>query len=263
MDRDRAMNASPYLQAAIRAARAAENIIRHYYGRRLDIQIKADRSPVTEADREVEQLIKQELAAAFPEHGFYGEETGRERDDAEYVWLIDPIDGTKSFIRGYPFFSTQIALLRGDRILLGVSNAPLFGELACAERGHGAWLNEAPISVSTLDRLDDATVSFGNIKTLVRDNGAGFARLVERCDRIRGYGDFYQAHLLAAGRIDLVVESEVNILDIAALSVIIEEAGGRATDLLGDPLGLSSTQWLASNTRLHDSALTLLHGRAP
>ncbi len=252
------MQPSPYLKAAIRAARAAEELILHYFQRDLDVVLKADRTPVTVADREAERLIKQELLAAFPEHGFYGEETGQDRLDADHVWLIDPIDGTKSFVRQSPFFSTQIALLRGGRLVLGVSNAPMFGELACAELGQGAWLNERPLHVSTIDRLDEATLSFGNIKTLIRDEITGFSRLVQSCNRIRGYGDFCQAHQLAAGSIDLVVESDVHILDIAALSVIIQEAGGKVTDLSGAELGLHSTHWLASNGLLHVPALAAL-----
>ncbi len=253
------MSDASFLKVAIRAVKAAEDVIRHYYGQHPEVTLKDDSSPVTIADQEAERRIKQELATAFPDHGFYGEETGRERVDAEHVWLIDPIDGTKSFIRNYPFFSTQLALMRRGQLLLGVSNAPLFEQLAYAERGRGAWLNGVRIKVSRIDRLDEATVSFGNIKTLVRDNGSGFSRLVAGCDRIRGYGDFYQAHLLASACIDLVIESDVNILDIAALSVIIEEAGGRATGLDGSPLGLSSTHWLASNGCLHDRVLALLN----
>ncbi|MDX1605539.1 MAG: inositol monophosphatase family protein [Candidatus Competibacterales bacterium] len=252
------MSTSEHLEVALRAARAAEAVIRHYYQRNLRIRLKADRTPVTVADVEAERAIKQELAAAFPDHGFHGEEGGRENSDAEHVWLIDPIDGTKSFVRQSPFFSTQIALRRRGEFVLGVSNAPLFGELAWAERGRGAWLNDTRLAVSGIDDLAEATVSFGNIKSLVRDNGAGFARLVAGCNRLRGYGDFCHGHLLASGRIDVVVESEVSILDVAALGVIIEEAGGRVGDLAGRPLDLDSTSFLASNGHLHETVRALL-----
>lgn len=242
-----------FLAKAVEAARAAEDVIRHYYQGDFDVRRKADASPVTVADVESERAIKAVLADAFPDHGFYGEELGREADDAEYVWLIDPIDGTKSFVRGYPFFSTQIALMHRGELICGVSNAPLFngGELACAVRGGGATLNGEPIRVSEIDDLAEATLSLGNIATLAGSHRwPALGDLVRRVHRIRGYGDFYHYHLLASGRIDLVVESDVNILDIAALTVILREAGGGITDLEGAPIGLETTSVCADNGRL-------------
>jgi histidinol-phosphatase len=254
------MSHSLLLQTAIQAAQAGEAIIKQYYRSNLNIQIKADQTPVTQADVETEHAIKTILQTAFPEHGFYGEETGSNRPDAEYVWLVDPIDGTKSFVRGYPFFSTQIALLKGDEFVLGVSNAPLWGELAYAEIGGGAFLNEQPLHVSSVQELADATLSFGNIKTLAGQRyWTALGKLIQQFNRTRGYGDFYHYHLLAAGKIELVIESDIHILDVAALGVIVREAGGRITDLEGRPLGLTTTGIVASNGCLHDSVLNMLH----
>lgn len=250
---------SPFLHTAIQAARAGEVIIRRYYQESIDVRLKADRTPVTVADVETEHAIKQVLQAAFPEHGFFGEETGRSRTDADYLWLVDPIDGTKSFVRGYPFFSTQIALMHGDKFVLGVSNAPLFGELAYAETGVGAYLNDEPIQVSTINDAAAATLSFGNIQGLARDGRwAALGRLIPRFNRTRGYGDFYHYHLLAAGKIELVIESDVSILDVAALAVIVAAAGGRVTDLQGQPLTPESTSILASNGCFHQPLLEAL-----
>ena len=251
---------SPFLRAAIDAARAAEEIIRHYYQRNLAVTIKADHSPVTVADVDAEKAIKAVLQAAFPNHGFYGEETGKNRPDAEYLWLVDPIDGTKSFVRGIPFFSTQIALLKNGELVAGVSNAPVFGELAYAEAGGGAFLNEQPLRVSRIDDLAETALSLGNIKTLAGDRRWGaLAHLLRDLNRIRGYGDFYHYHLLAAGKLEAVLESDVNILDVAALSVIVREAGGYVTDLDGRALGLDSTTILASNGLLHAHILERLN----
>ena len=247
-----------FVETAIAAARAAEEIITFYYQRQLNIELKADNTPVTVADKEAEQAIKQVVSAAFPEHGFLGEESGSERSYSDYIWLIDPIDGTKSFVREYPFFSTQLALLHKGIIIMGVSNAPVFGELAWAARGQGAFLNNQSLQVSRIDKVEDGILSFGNIKTLLRNHPQQFARLVELSNRTRGYGDFYHAHLLAAGKIDMVIESDVNILDIAALSLIVEEAGGRVTDLNGGIIGLGSTSFVATNSLLHQSLLELL-----
>lgn len=249
-----------FLETAIEAARNAEAIIRHYYRSGAQISIKPDQTPVTVADVETERAIKTTLRQAFPDHGFFGEETGRDQPEAEYTWLVDPIDGTKSFVRKNPFFSTQIALMKGNTFVLGVSNAPMFNELACAERGTGAFLNREPLRVSDIRDISAATLSFGNIKTLAGDGRwLKLAALIRRVNRTRGYGDFYHYHLLAAGKIDLVIESDVNILDIAALSVIIQEAGGRMTDLEGKPLTLGTTSVLASNDQLHEQILELLN----
>src|SRR5580693_17437 len=133
------------LQAALEAANAAAEVIQGLYRRNLEVTLKADKSPVTEADVRAEQAIRQILQARFPDYGFYGEETGRHAMDADNIWLVDPIDGTKSFVRECPFFSTQIALLRGGELVLGVSSAPAYAEFAWAERGGGAFLNDRPI----------------------------------------------------------------------------------------------------------------------
>ncbi len=250
---------SQELQAALDAAEAAAEVIRRLYRQNLAVTLKADRSPVTEADVRSEEAIRAVLAARFPGYGFYGEETGQERMQAESVWLVDPIDGTKSFVRDCPFFSTQIALMRGGRFVLGVSCAPAYGELAWAERGSGAWLDGKPIRVSDTATIDNAIVSSGNLKTLARGPAWGaYGRLVSRVNRIRGYGDFVHYHLLARGALDAVIESDVNILDIAALTVIVEDAGGRFTDLAGGAVGLETTTVLASNGPLHAPLLSAL-----
>src|SRR5487761_79173 len=195
------------LQAALDAAQAAAEVIRGLYQKNLAVRTKEDQSPVTEADVRAEETIRAVLSKRFPGYGFYGEETGRHAVGAESVWLVDPIDGTKSFVRECPFFSTQIALLRGGRLVLGVSSAP------------AQW-----------ERLGS---------------------LIRRVSRIRGYGDFVHYHLLARGSLDVVIESDVNVLDIAALTVIVREAGGTFTDLAGKDVTLDTTTVLATNGRLH------------
>jgi len=246
-------NPSPELQAALDAARAAAEIIRPLYQRNLHVTRKADHSPVTEADVRAEEAIRSVLSERFPQHGFYGEETGQHDLSAESVWLVDPIDGTKSFIRDCPFFSTQIALMRGGRCVLGVSSAPAYGELAWAEEGAGAYLNGTQIRTSTVADLADAILSTGNLTTLARSahRWRRFGALVGRINRLRGYGDFLHYHLLARGSLDVVVESDVGILDIAALAVIVREAGGVFTDLDGGELGLETRSVLAANAALH------------
>jgi len=252
---------SPELEVALEAAAAASKISRQYYRGNLEIRTKADRTPVTQADVDCELAIREVILERFPDHGFYGEETGRTRAEADHLWLVDPIDGTKAFVRQYPFFSTQIALMKQGELVLGVSCGPMFGETAWAERGRGAWLNGERLTVSEITDPSQAAYSVGNLKSLARSDGwARLAEFVAVSDRIRGYGDFYHYHLLAAGKIEAVVESDVNILDIAALSVIVTEAGGLFTDLNGRPPGLESRSVLAANPTLHAVMLERLAG---
>ena len=156
---------SKELSAALAAARAAAEVIGAHYRKNPSVRTKADGSPVTEADVRAEEVIRATLDRHFPGYGFYGEETGPHSIEAENLWLVDPIDGTKSFVRECPFFSTQIALLRAGKLVLGVSSAPVYGELAWAEQGAGAWLNEHPVRVSAVADLAGAVVSTGNLKT--------------------------------------------------------------------------------------------------
>ncbi len=211
---DAGQSRSPQLQAALEAARAADAVIAPLFRSNLAVEIKSDRSPVTEADRRAEAAIHAVLTRHFPDYGFYGEETGQHAMQAENVWLVDPLDGTKSFVRDTPFFSTQIALLRRGELVLGVSSACAYGELAWAERGGGAWLNGQRMRVSSRSSLDEAILSTGNLKTLAaRPQWQNLGALVQKVNRVRGYGDFVHYHLLARGALDVVLESDVNILD--------------------------------------------------
>ena len=251
--------ASKELAAALAAARAASEVIRAHYQNNPGVRLKADASPVTEADVRSEEVIRATLSERFPTYGFYGEETGQHAMGAESVWLVDPIDGTKAFVRGIPFFSTQIALMRGGRLVLGVSSAPVYGELAWAEEGGGAHLNDRPIRVSTVAALGEAAISTGNLKSLASSpRWQRFGQLIGAASYLRGYGDFVHYHLLARGALEVVIESNVNILDIAALTVIVREAGGTFSDLEGRAVGLATTSVLASNGHLHEAVLTAL-----
>jgi histidinol-phosphatase len=254
------METSAELKAALDAAASAANIARELYQRNLEVRFKEDKSPVTEADVRCETAIREILEARFPSFGFFGEETGSQNVDAESLWLVDPIDGTKAFVREYPMFSTQIALMRAGELVLGVSSAPVYGDLAHAERGRGACLNGRSINVSSVSTLSAAALSAGNLKTLAAGpQWARYGALVTEVNRIRGYGDFLHYHLLAAGKIDVVIESDVNILDIAACAAIVTQAGGKFTQLDGAPITLSSTSVLASNgPTLHAAALQAL-----
>jgi len=249
-----------YLKYALAAANAAAREILCYYRGDFEVELKADQTPVTVADRKAEEIIRGILLGEFPDHGFYGEEGGKEQEDADFLWLVDPIDGTKSFVGGYGMFSTQIALMHQGRLVLGVSSAPAAGEIAWAVSGKGALLDDSPVSVSGKTSLSDASVSTGNLQSMAKsDQWARLGRIFAMVNRTRGYGDYYHYHRLAAGQLDAVIESDVNILDIAALSVIVQEAGGIFTDLEGRPPDLQTTSVLAATPGLHTTLLGMLN----
>ncbi len=247
------------LTAAREAAAAAAEVIRHYWRRGVEVELKSDATPVTIADREAEQAIRKILQAALPQAAIHGEEFGLEGDRGGLLWLVDPLDGTKSFVRRTPFFSTQIALMDGDELVLGVSSAPIYGETMWASTGNGAWLDGQRVQVAATSTIGETSLSIGNVKTLTADaRWDALGALIRDSNRIRGYGDFCHYHLLARGSLDLVIESDVNILDIAALAVIVREAGGVFTDLDGAPLTLESRSVLAGTPVIHAQALQRL-----
>ena len=247
------------LASALRAAHAAGARAMEDFRRGVAVEIKDDATPVTQVDKDCESLIHEVLASDFPGDGFHGEETGRHDSDRDRVWLVDPIDGTKSYIAGTGFFSTQIALQQDGDLVLGVSFAPAMDELAWAARGAGAWLNGQQMHVEEPTGLEAACVSLGNIQTLAAGPAwPGLGRIMARAGRTRGYGDFYHYHRLAEGKLHAVIESDLNILDIAALAVIVEEAGGRFTSLSGDAIDANTRSVLAAAPRLHDHLLEQL-----
>lgn len=251
---------SPYLKSALAAAHAAADEIMRYYRGDFEVELKADQTPVTVADRRAEEIIREILLGDFPDHGFFGEEGGKEQENAEFLWLVDPIDGTKSFVGGYGMFSTQIALMREGRLILGVSSAPAAGEVAWAASGSGCKLNDAPVHVSQVSGMRQASVSTGNLQSMAASpQWARLGQILAQVNRTRGYGDYYHYHRLAAGQLDAVIESDVNILDIAALSVIVTEAGGVFTDLQGRQPDLDTTSVLASTPALHPLLLDTLN----
>jgi histidinol-phosphatase len=247
------------LAAAREAAAAAADVIKHYWRRGVEVELKSDATPVTIADREAEQAIRKILQASLPQASIYGEEFGLDGERGGLLWLVDPLDGTKSFVRRTPFFSTQIALMDGDELVLGVSSAPVYGETMWASAGNGAWLDGERVQVAATSVIAEASLSIGNVKTLTTDaRWDALGALIRDSNRIRGYGDFCHYHLLARGSLDLVIESDVNILDIAALAVIVREAGGAFTDLDGASPTLETRSVLAGTPAIHAQAMPRL-----
>ena len=230
-----------------------------YFDQGIAVETKADLSPVTVADRQSEQLLRERLLRHFPKDGFLGEEFGEAPSTSGYRWIIDPIDGTRSFVRGIPLWGTLVALEHGGEMVAGVCRIPALGMTYRALRGDGAYRDSRRLRVSDVGTLNKALLSyssFGYFRAAGKEQA--FLRMLEAAERSRGYSDFYGFVLLAQGSIDVMVEHGVHIWDIAPLQVIVEEAGGRFTDW-GGGKDLYRPDTLATNGRLHSAALAMLN----
>jgi histidinol-phosphatase len=191
------MTHSPYFQVALTAVQAAEKIILENFDTKIQPELKPDQSPVTMADKMAEQVIRQQILAVFPDHNILGEEGGESRTNSPYLWIIDPIDGTKNYLRKIPLFSTQLALMKNEELILGISNAPAINELMYAEKGTGAFLNHQPVVVSNLNQLNEAYLSYGGLGYFERKNQLkSLLKLESQTRGHRGYGEFWSYHLL-------------------------------------------------------------------
>ncbi|WP_019816505.1 histidinol-phosphatase [Saccharomonospora saliphila] len=228
----------------------------------LDVDSKPDRTPVTDADTAVEDAVRELLARHRPDDAIAGEERGGSVAAPGRVWVIDPIDGTKNFLRGTPVWATLLALVENGTPVAGMISAPLLGRRWWAAAGEGAWMRDTegarPISVSRVAALSDATVSTTDLGSWVvhHDRGA-YLDLVDATWESRAFGDFWQHCLVAEGALDIAVEPVVNPWDVAPVRVLVEQAGGRFTDLGGNP-GIEGGSALSTNAQLHDAALELL-----
>ena len=249
-----------FVQFALRLADAAGAVVRKYYRAPITVESKADASPVTVADREAEQVLRALIRATYPEHGIDGEEFAGERLDAEFVWRLDPIDGTKSFVIGRPLFGTLIALTRADRPILGVIDQCILGERWLGAAGQGSTWNGQAIRVRACPALGEAVLSVTSPQMFSVAERAAVARL-ESVVRFPVYGgDCYAYGLLAMGSIDLIVEADLDVHDFMALIPVIEGAGGVVTDWQGAALTPRSDGRIvaAGDPRVHESALKLL-----
>ncbi|HEV3384125.1 MAG TPA: inositol monophosphatase family protein [Gemmata sp.] len=244
---------------AIEAARKAGDLAREYYETTFTVENKADDSPVTIADRKAEELIRSLVSAEFPSDGFLGEEYGNQEGTSGFRWVIDPIDGTKSFIRHIPIWATLIGLEYQNEQIAGVAYIPVFGMTYRALRGAGAFLNERKIRVSDVAKLSDSLVCYSSINWFIRaGREKAFLEIASRTSRQRGFGDFYGFVLVAEGAAELMLEQGVNPWDVAAIKAIVEEAGGTFTDWSGNPT-IYRPDVLASNGKVHSEALKILN----
>lgn len=254
--------AADFLVLAHRLADAARSAILPYYRTGLEIDDKADASPVTLADRGAEQAMRALLEAELPGHGIIGEEFGRVREDAEWVWVLDPVDGTKSFIVGRPTFCTLIGLLHHGKPVLGIIDQPVLNERWVGLSGQGSTLNGQMVRVSAISELAAARLGSTGPQYLPGTVGERFAALQSQCRFTVWGGDAYLYALLASGGYDLVVESGLKLHDFAALAPVVTGAGGVMTDWQGRELDLHSAGdvLVAATPALHAAAGRLLRG---
>jgi len=221
-------------EAAVDFAKAGGKSTLHYFKKSFDLEYKSDETPVTNADRKAEKVIRELINSYYPEHGIIGEEFGKENEDAEVVWVLDPIDGTQSFIHGIPFYTTLIGILIKGKPEVGVIYAPALDEIAAAATGLGCRLNGSEVQTRTCENLSEATFLTTDVTTYAEH---GFQKpletLLDKTKIHRTWGDAYGHMMVAAGRADIMIDPILSIWDAAALLPVISEAGGSFTDVKG------------------------------
>jgi myo-inositol-1(or 4)-monophosphatase len=225
----------------------------------LRIERKSDDSPVTKADREAEQMLREAIEMEYPQHGIIGEEFGTVREDARVQWILDPIDGTQSFIHGIPLYTTLIGILVDGQPVSGIIYAPAMREFCEAYHGGGTRLNGKICTVSEVDSLADASVMSGDWK-FIRQYGfdVEFAQLIDQAALHRTWGDAYGHMMVATGRAEIMFDPILNTWDAAPLLTILEEAGGSFTDMQGNPI-ISGGNGLSCNKHLRTHVADLLN----
>ena len=246
-----------YLDFARSLASAAGDHTLRYFRKDLEVARKKDNSPVTIADRETETLISSAIIDRYPHHGIIGEEHGAVESNSPFQWVIDPIDGTKSFVRGIPLYTVLLALLYKGEPCVGVIHNPPLSETAYAATGTGCFLNDSPCRVSKTEHLADAWVQITDPADLHRRAPEFCTRVLKNVGHCRTWADGYGYLFVATGRADIMIDPIVAVWDVAPLKVIITEAGGAFTDFDGrtDAIGESV---IASNGHLHDEVMDLV-----
>jgi len=246
------------LEAADAFAKEAGAVTLRHFGGRIDHQDKADGTPVTVADREAERLIRARITERFPDHGILGEEEGETRPGATVRWIVDPIDGTLSFMRGVPLYGVLLGIEVEGEPVVGVAHFPALSETVSAGRGLGCQWNGRPCRVSDADDIRDALVLTTDPKEIMNGSvGSGWKRLQDAAALTRTWGDCYGHALVATGRADVMVDPVLSPWDAAPLLTILTEAGGHFTDLAGNA-SIHGGSGVSSNGAFHEEVLRLL-----
>lgn len=240
-------------------AESAGKITLQYFQKDILTEHKADGSPVTIADRETEQWIRAEISRHYPTHGIIGEEGGEKHSTAEYTWVIDPIDGTKSFVTGIPFYTVLIALLKDDKPILGVIHAPAMQQTVWAAEGTGTFCNGQRVQVRTERNMTEALFLTTDPAVLFQQHAQFTQRIFQSVGLCRTWADAYGYLLLATGKADIVIDPLMELWDVAALIPIVREAGGIITDVQGNASPITSNAIACSGPLLHERILSMLY----
>ncbi len=251
-----------YLEVAEKAAREAGVILLENLGKVKEIEFKAKNSLVTEVDKLSEEIIISNIRSSFPEHAIFAEESGRDSSESEYVWLIDPIDGTTNYAHAYPFFSISIALEINGEVEVGLVYDPVKDEMFTAEKGKGAFLNEESITVSKSHAIEHSHVCTGfmhEVEWMVEANIKHFGNFIRRARAVRRDGSAaLDLCYVACGRFDGFWELGLNPWDTAAAVLILKEAGGQVSTFTGDEYSIYEKEILASNSIVHEQMIEIL-----
>ncbi len=245
------------LKTAIEAAKKGGELATKYFYNLPKVEWKKDASPVTEADRETEKVIRKIISRDYPDHGIHGEELEDKKSASPYRWIIDPIDGTRDYVKGIPFWAVYIAVLKENQPIIGVIYMPMDGDLITAEKGRGTFLNGKRVHVSKVKKLSDVYISHGQVKRFINMNKIN--QLENLCLKImaaRSYGNF-AFKMLVQGNLDAILEAHGALHDFAATKIVVEEAGGKFSDFTGkDSMTSGNAVW--SNGLVHDSIVKLI-----
>ena len=255
------MDAREWLAFLERLADEADPIaLRYFRSQDLHVTEKPNLGPVTEADLAIEEKLRRQTSQAHPALGILGEEQGETAGSGETRLIVDPIDATRNFLRGIPIFASLLAIEQAGEVVAGMVSAPALGTRWSAARGHGAFQGSRRLRVSGIRELDAAQLFHGSLGGVEANHlPPGLSTLVERTERQRGFGDFYQHVLVAEGAGEIAIDPTVSAWDIAPLLVLIEEAGGRATSLQGEH-SIYAGSFLSTNSVVHEQALRVLAG---
>jgi histidinol-phosphatase len=248
------------LAFSIQIVKSSSSITMKYFGRKVKTSLKPNKSPVTIADLKCEEYLIKEIKKKYPSHDIYSEESGREDNGSEFMWIIDPLDGTKNFIRQFPYWGTLLALEYGGEIILGIISMPALKEFIYASRNDGCFINGRKTKVSNLEKIENSFCIFGGLDYILKQSYRNkFLDIASKCYYSRGFGDCHGHSFIIKGQAEFMIDPHTEPYDVAATKICVEEAGGMLTDTKGNR-SIYNGDALISNGRVHEEVIKMLNG---
>jgi len=249
-----------FIEFSTKLIKQSESITLKYFSRKVTPSYKKNKSPVTIADFKCEDFLIKEIKRNFPHHAIYSEERGEFKTDSEYKWIIDPVDGTRNFMRNYAFWGTLLALEYSGEVILGIISLPALKEFIIAAKGKGCFFNGKKTKVSDVDKIENSYLLFGGLDYIIKSQYKNsFFNLVHKCPYNRGFGDCHGHTLLIKGKAEIMIDPKTAPYDIASAKICVEEAGGKLTDILGNDT-IYGGDALISNGKMHEQVLKIING---